>query len=362
MAGPVADVYIGSDRSWYRCRVRQGPRRSAARPGVTLPFTASERARRPTARRLPRHTDASAPRQARPPPRGRPPCCDADRASDGTKERPHVQQRLRRHRRGLGQQRRCGRIHRRSVEHPRPRPLATSSLGDERRTQRSMAAAPCRATQAGTRADRDWVDPAVRTAPRAARRHRRGRPGGRAQPTVGSLAGVGVAPTPQCWVRDRSPARRPRSPTPGVYDEARVAPGQRRLPGRAVRDADLAPCDDGWEVARTARHGRWRPTGLRRGPGGRWRRAVVEPPAIAAGTGQAPGAPARASRPQHPLQVLGGGRAQLHPLALLGLGAPPSRRGSIPASSTRRSSIRQRPSTLSHRSWYSPQRTMSALV
>ena len=40
--------------------------------------------------------------------------------------------------------------------------------------------------------------------------------------------------------------------------------------------------------------------------------------------------------------------AQLHPFALLGFGAPPSRRGSIPASSTRRSLIRHRSSSLTH--------------
>ena len=51
-----------------------------------------------------------------------------------------------------------------------------------------------------------------------------------------------------------------------------------------------------------------------------------------------------------------------HALALRGFGTPPSRRGSMPASRTRRSRMRQVPSINSHRSWYSPHRTMSGLV
>ncbi len=48
-----------------------------------------------------------------------------------------------------------------------------------------------------------------------------------------------------------------------------------------------------------------------------------------------------------------------HAFARLGFGTPPSRRGSMPASFTRRSVMRHVPSMRDQLSWYSPHRTMS---
>ena len=67
------------------------------------------------------------------------------------------------------------------------------------------------------------------------------------------------------------------------------------------------------------------------------------------------------ARSHHPAFARNFGRRHvLDPFVLRGFFAPPSRRGSMPASSTRRSAMRHTPSMRVHRSWYSPHSTMSA--